>query len=43
MPEEFFFLLLELGLGVGCGLVPATLNRPGLLTIGVSSLLMPVL
>merc|ERR1711936_1089287 len=27
MPEEFFFLLLELGLGIGYGLTPATLNR----------------
>ena len=27
MPEEFFFLLLELGLGIGFGLTPATLNR----------------
>jgi hypothetical protein len=36
MPEEFFFLLLELGLGVGWGLIPATLNRPGLLTSGVT-------
>ena len=27
MPEEFFFLLLEMGLGIGYGLTPATLNR----------------
>ena len=27
MPEEFFFLLLEMGLGIGNGLTPATLNR----------------
>jgi len=27
MPEEFFFLLLELLTGVFCGLTPATLNR----------------
>merc|ERR1712110_2776 len=27
MPEEFFFLLLEMGLGIGFGLTPATLNR----------------
>ena len=27
MPEEFFFLLLELGLGIGFGLTPASLNR----------------
>jgi len=27
MPEEFFFLLLELLAGVLCGLTPATLNR----------------
>lgn len=27
MPEEFFFLVLELCLGVYCGLLPATLNR----------------
>lgn len=27
MPEEFCFLLLELGLGIGYGLTPATLNR----------------
>lgn len=27
MPEEFFFLLLELGMGLVWGLTPATLNR----------------
>ena len=27
MPEEFFFLLLEMGLGIGYGITPATLNR----------------
>ena len=27
MPEEFFFLLLELCMGVYCGLMPASLNR----------------
>ena len=27
MPEEFFFLLLELGMGIYFGIIPATLNR----------------
>ena len=27
MPEEFFFLVLELVMGVQFGLIPATLNR----------------
>ena len=27
MPEEFFFMLLELTMGVKLGLMPATLNR----------------
>merc|ERR1712149_135212 len=27
MPEEYFFMLLEVGLGIGYGLTPATLNR----------------
>ena len=33
MPEEYFFLLLELAMGVSFGIIPASLNRSGLISI----------